>query len=97
MTGIATARASPIKRFTQRLVTRISSVFIPVAHFLLVPSFALFGVYTFFERLSTREVVLAAQGVCPDCGKPQQLDISGRWHLPRRVACRHCQRPLQIS
>ena len=75
----------------------IGSVFIPVAHFLLVPGFALFGAYTFFERLGARDVVTAAEGICPDCGKPQQLDIGGRWRLPRRVACRHCQRALQIS
>jgi hypothetical protein len=75
----------------------IGSVFIPVAHFLLVPGFALYGAYTFFERMGAREVVMAAEGVCPDCGKPQRLEISGRWHVPRRVACRYCQRALQIS
>jgi len=75
----------------------LGSVFIPVAHFLLVPSFALFGAYTFFERLSARQVVTAAEGTCPDCGKPQKLDTGGRWRVPRDVACRHCQRALRIS
>jgi len=75
----------------------IGSIFIPVAHFLLVPGFALYGAYTFVERLRAREVVMAAEGVCPDCGKPQQLEIGGRWQVPRRVACRYCQRALLIS
>ena len=75
----------------------VGSVFIPVAHFLLVPAFALFGAYTFFERLGAGEVVVAAEGVCPDCGTAQKLEIAGRWQVPRRVACRHCQRALQIS
>jgi hypothetical protein len=75
----------------------IGSVFIPVAHFLLVPGFALYGAYTFFERLGAREVVMAAEGICPDCGKSQKLEVGGRWHVPRRVACRYCQRALQIS
>ena len=61
------------------------------------PSFALFGAYTFFERLSARQVVTAAEGTCPDCGKPQKLDTGGRWQVPRDVACRHCQRALRIS
>jgi hypothetical protein len=75
----------------------IGSVFIPVAHFLLVPSFALYGAYTFFERLGAQQVVIAAEGTCPDCGKPQKLETGGRWHVPRNVACRYCQRSLRIS
>jgi hypothetical protein len=73
------------------------SVFIPVAHFLLVPSLALFGVYTFFERLGASEVVTAANGMCPDCGREQRLDVSGRWRVPRDVACRYCQRSLTLA
>ncbi len=75
----------------------LGSVFIPVAHFLLVPSFALYGAYTFFERLGARQVVTAAEGTCPDCGTPQRLETGGRWQVPRTVACRHCQRALRIS
>jgi hypothetical protein len=75
----------------------LGSVFIPVAHFLLVPSFALYGAYTFFERLGARQIVVAAEGTCPDCGKPQKLETGGRWRLPRNVACRYCQRSLRIS
>lgn len=74
----------------------IASVFIPVAHFLLVPSFALYGAYTFFERLGAQQVVAAAEGTCPDCGKSQELDTGGRWQVPRDVSCRHCQRALRI-
>ena len=86
-----------LKGLATFLGAAIGSIFIPVAHFLLVPGFALYGAYTFFERLGAREVVLAAEGVCPDCGKAQQLEIGGRWQVPRRVACRYCQRALQIS
>jgi len=77
----------------------VGSVFIPVAHFLLVPAFALFGAYTFFERLGARQVVTTAEGTCPDCGRTQQLETGagGRWRVPRDVACRYCQRSLRIS
>jgi len=75
----------------------LGSVFIPVAHFLLVPSFALYGAYTFFDRLGAMQVVTAAEGVCPDCGRAQKLETGGRWRVPRDVACRYCQRSLRIS
>lgn len=75
----------------------IGSIFIPVAHFLLVPSFAIYGAYTFFQRLGAHQVAVAVAGTCPDCGKAQQLEIGGRWHVPRTVACRYCQRALKIS
>jgi hypothetical protein len=75
----------------------LGSVFIPVAHFLLVPSFALYGAYAFFDRLGARQVVMAAEGICPDCGRAQKLDAAGRWQVPTEVACRHCQRALRIS
>lgn len=75
----------------------LASVFIPVAHFLLVPSFAVYGAFTFFDRLGARQVVAAAEGTCPDCGRTQKLDTGGRWQVPTEVACRHCQRALRIS
>lgn len=75
----------------------LGSVFIPVAHFLLVPSFALYGIYTFFERLNADQIVVTAEGTCPDCGKAQKLEVGGRWRVPRNVACRFCQRSLRIS
>jgi hypothetical protein len=75
----------------------LGSVFIPVAHFLLVPSFALYGAYAFFDRLGARQVVMAAEGTCPDCGRVQKLDARGRWQVPTEVACRYCQRALRIS
>ncbi|HEY3280330.1 MAG TPA: hypothetical protein VGJ83_07435 [Gemmatimonadales bacterium] len=94
-------RSQRVRRALKGIATwwaaALGSIFIPVAHFLLVPSLALFGVYTFFERLGAAEVVTAAQGVCPDCGREQQLDVSGRWRVPRDIACRYCQRSLRLS
>lgn len=75
----------------------LGGVFIPVAHFVIVPSLALFGVYTFFERLGAAEVATAAHGVCPDCGKEQVLDVRGPWRVPRDIACRYCQRGLTLA
>ena len=73
------------------------SVFIPVAHFILVPSFLGYGLWQFGTRLATRELVAAALGVCPDCGLHQRLDLASQWRVPQPVTCSACRRGLQLS
>jgi hypothetical protein len=72
-------------------------VFIPVAHFFLVPGFLVVGLVTLVRRLRTSDVVVAAHGSCPDCGAEQDLDILGPWDPSRDVICRECHRPLRLS
>lgn len=94
-------RRERVRRALKGLATfwaaAVGSVFIPVAHFLLVPGFLLYGAYTFLERMGARQVVIAAEGTCPDCGRAQQLETGGRWQVPRTISCRHCQRALRLS
>lgn len=73
------------------------AVFVPVAHFVLVPSFALYGVWEFAQRLGTAELAADARGMCPDCGGEQWLDLAARWYAPQAVTCRYCHRGLRIS
>lgn len=75
----------------------LGCVFIPVAHFVLVPGFAGFGLFVFFQRLRTDVIVVAAHGTCPDCGEEQDLDLSGRWEEGQSVSCRSCHRSLRLS
>jgi len=74
----------------------VLSVFIPVAHFVLVPSFLAYGAWQFFQRLGTVELVIDARGTCPDCGAGQALDLAPRWRAPQPVTCRLCHRGLQL-
>jgi len=74
----------------------LASVFIPIAHFLLVPGFAIAGVVVFSSRLRASTVIHDARGTCPDCGAEQNLDLSGRWYPPHSVTCRACQRSLTL-
>jgi len=94
-------RAGRMKRAAIGLVTwwgaAIASVFIPVAHFFLVPGFLLFGLFTAVRRLRTSDIVVAAHGACPDCGVDQDLDMLGPWDESRDVICRECHRPLRIT
>ncbi|HVH08935.1 MAG TPA: hypothetical protein VM736_03985 [Gemmatimonadales bacterium] len=73
------------------------AVFVPVAHFVLVPSFALYGVWEFAQRLGTAELAAAGRGTCPDCGREQPLDLAQRWYAPQPVSCRYCHRGLRLS
>ena len=75
----------------------LGGVFIPVAHFFLVPGFFIFGIVQFFQRLGTRELGTGARGVCPDCGVEQAFDLPPRWKVPQQVVCRHCQRGLRLA
>jgi hypothetical protein len=72
-------------------------VFIPVAHFLLVPSFLLFGIYQFFDRLRTAELTRDARGTCPDCGTEQAFELGRRRHTPVQVTCVQCHRGLTVN
>lgn len=73
------------------------SVLIPVAHFILVPSFFLYGLWQFFQRLGTASLAVGARGTCPDCGHEQALEIAPRWRTPQPVTCHHCHRGLQLQ
>jgi hypothetical protein len=72
-------------------------VFIPVAHFVLVPSFLVFGIYQCVQRLGTSELACNARGTCPDCGVEQSLDVAPRWQAPQQVVCASCRRGLELS
>ena len=73
------------------------SVFIPVAHFVLVPSFLAYGGWQFFQRLGTAELATEALGTCPDCGAEQALELAPRWRAPQPVTCRQCHRGLRLA
>lgn len=73
------------------------SVFIPVAHFVLVPSFLLYGMWQLFQRLGTAELATDAHGTCPDCGTDQTLELAPRWRAPQPVTCKQCHRGLRLT
>jgi hypothetical protein len=72
-------------------------VFIPIAHFVLVPSCLLGAIVVLVARLRTPTLVVRAHGVCPDCGAEQDLDVLGPWRGGvRSLACRACHRGLEL-
>ncbi len=73
------------------------SLFIPVAHFLLVPGFFLAGLVVFAKRMRRGVVVDSVHGTCPDCNHEQPFDVSSDWRLPMHLTCANCHRLLTAS
>lgn len=94
-------RSARLKRAAIGLATwwavALACVFIPVAHFLLVPGFLIFGLFTFVQRVKATAIVVAAHGTCPDCGAEQDLEMLGPWREGQDLSCRHCHRSLHLS
>ena len=101
VTVISYDREARIRRAFQALATwwacAVGSIFIPVAHFGLVPGFFIFGIVQFFQRLGTHELGFDAAGTCPDCGAEQALELPPRWKVPQQITCRKCQRGLTLT
>ena len=74
----------------------VVSVFLPVAHFVLVPSFFFIGIWQFIRRLEVAELVRGARGRCPDCGTEQDFELGSR-RFPQSVTCGSCHRGLTIA
>jgi len=75
----------------------VASAFIPVAHFVLVPSFFGVGIWQFFRRLGRRELVRGAHAACPDCGAEQDFELAAGLRFPQGVRCGSCHRGLTIA
>ena len=75
----------------------LASVFIPVAHFLLVPGFFLAGLVVFVKRMRRKVVVDTVRGACPDCNHDQSFDTANDWGLPMHLTCANCSRLLTAS
>lgn len=74
----------------------LASVFIPVAHFLLVPTFAVAGVVMAAVRAREDRRLIVLRGTCPRCGAPQELRPGGRFVDGRRLDCAACHGNLTL-
>ena len=71
-------------------------VFIPIAHFVLVPSLFVAGIWQFFRRMKAAEQVRGAHGRCPDCDTEQDFELGSR-RFPQSVTCGSCHRGLTLA
>ena len=70
------------------------AVFIPVAHFILVPTFLAAGAILAFVRLREDQRLTGLHGICPRCGVEQEFEASGRFHRERGLDCPNCHNHL---
>jgi hypothetical protein len=68
----------------------LASVFIPVAHFILVPAFLLTGLVVALRRAREDRRLIRLRGACPRCGAAQEFRPGGRFADGRSFDCPTC-------
>ncbi len=74
----------------------VVSAFIPIAHFLLVPVFAIAGPVLGYRRYQQETIADAIEGKCPSCRHEFHLQLDQQTTLPYRDVCPNCDRHIQI-
>ncbi len=72
-------------------------LFIPVAHFILVPTFLTAGLVAAVLRAREDRRLVQVRGACPRCGVEQEFKAGGRFTSDRRLDCPHCHNTLRLS
>jgi hypothetical protein len=90
-----------VKRALQRLgffwLLAGITLFIPIAHFVLVPGFLIAGPVMAYLTYRTEAVRNHTTGTCPVCGEAVTLAMDAKDNLPKWTYCPSCNAPLQIS
>ncbi len=74
----------------------LGGLFIPVAHFILVPTFLVTGIVVAIKRAREDRRLVQLRGACPRCGAAQELTPGGRFATGRSVACPKCHGTLTL-
>ena len=74
----------------------IVSVFIPLLHFVLVPSFFIVGIALAFYQLNTDATLQSGQAQCPKCKKEVKIEKSKlKW--PIQDLCIACKSTIYLN
>jgi hypothetical protein len=74
----------------------LCGLFIPVAHFVLVPTFVVAGIIVAVRRAREDRRLLLVRGACPRCGAEQEFKPGGRFVNGRSLPCSHCHGNLTL-
>lgn len=72
-------------------------VFLPVLHFVLVPTFLLVGGVAGMRHLRDTEVVTRVHGACPRCGHEQDFAAGNRLTPTWSLDCPACHNTLTLT
>jgi hypothetical protein len=75
----------------------LGGLFIPLAHFVLVPTFLTAGVIMGVKRLREDRRLLGVRGACPRCGVEQEFRVGGRFFDGRALDCPRCHNTLRLN
>lgn len=73
-----------------------ATVFIPIAHFVLVPGFLLAGPVMAVLRFRVGETLEAALGACPTCGRDIEVALDPAARLPLWTYCSPSNDPIHL-
>lgn len=71
-------------------------LFVPVLHFVLVPSLLLAGVALAVTRLRAHRSLVQVEGACPRCNVARTRPASGRFRDGRKVHREECGAQLEV-
>ena len=75
----------------------VVAVFIPLAHFVLVPGLFVTGLWLATNRAREDWRLVGVRGVCPRCGLAQEFQPGGRLRGKRTVDCPNCRNRLVLE
>jgi hypothetical protein len=78
-------------------IIAVICVFIPIAHFVLVPSFVAVGLVLAVVRLRDDVSLISAEGLCPRCQVQRTFGASGRFTADQTVHCDGCGCQIAVS
>lgn len=74
----------------------LGGLFIPVAHFILVPVFLTAGAVTAIKRWREVRRLAEVRGPCPRCGAQQTFKAGGRFGPGRSLDCPACHGSFEL-
>jgi hypothetical protein len=72
-------------------------VLIPIAHFVLVPSFFVLGIVLFMRKLGERASIVSVEGTCPRCKSTRPFIAGGKLKTSVKVQCPECRNELELA
>lgn len=73
------------------------AVFIPIAHFVLVPGLVFLGIYLAISTFKTSQAMESADGSCPNCNESVSIKLEAKDALPKWTYCPNCNHAIQIT
>ncbi len=72
------------------------TLFIPIAHFFLVPMFLIAGPVLFFMRYRVTELKQGVAGHCPECSQMVTFELEATDKLPKWTYCPSCNKSVHL-